>query len=364
MNSFPAATLHKTTTDPHPTPDGELVNRIVYLGSLVSVRTAVDSLLDTLRQITARWQPDSPLSNRDRRALEQLENDLKTYLIERDPLRSFTPETLQERLTIQSTGTHRRPNAFFAIIALSLLSAALPFLLPVSSALRPVLSIPLFLLTLHAGIAWLYLSALRNFKPGLRQAFIYICIGIVLFGLLYSFYATINYLGIGGHPLFKFGGLPWIIGPGFAFVYLGLRRYLQLLGLKSRAASMPLAGSLMAIVALILVLAPHSPKIPASEVFYFDLSVIGLGMLFVATTLGAVLARQISRYTNTAQTKPLRLLYWYLALVAATAPPGILYIFWAGSLQSQSLDTAALGGSLPEFLLLYIGYSFKKRTGQ
>ncbi|HSX35206.1 MAG TPA: hypothetical protein VLF62_06205, partial [Candidatus Saccharimonadales bacterium] len=76
------------------------IDRIIYLASLVSNKHEIDQYLDKLRVITSRpggvatLQPDSA----DAKTVAGLEQELRSYLIHREPLRSFTASSLEQQL--------------------------------------------------------------------------------------------------------------------------------------------------------------------------------------------------------------------------------------------------------------------------
>jgi hypothetical protein len=69
----------------------QLVDRIVYLASLMSEPQRVDTILDKLRVITAR---SSKLSDQDIKALKPIKNELEDYLVTKERIRSFTKASL------------------------------------------------------------------------------------------------------------------------------------------------------------------------------------------------------------------------------------------------------------------------------
>jgi hypothetical protein len=51
--------------------DHKTIDRIIYLASLASERLAIEPMMDTLRAITASWEPTEPLSTKDRDSAER-----------------------------------------------------------------------------------------------------------------------------------------------------------------------------------------------------------------------------------------------------------------------------------------------------
>src|SRR5882724_1322897 len=73
----------------------QLVERIIYLASLVSEPHDVDTTLDKLRVVTATGTQQSL---EGRKTLEVIQSELEDYLVHKERLRSFTEETLRTNL--------------------------------------------------------------------------------------------------------------------------------------------------------------------------------------------------------------------------------------------------------------------------
>src|SRR5687767_11666346 len=87
--------------------DRQLVDTTIYLASLASERRTIDPFLDTLRNITIHWKPDTPLSQNDRQAILDTQNKIKNYLLNQDPVRALSQESLEKKLQAQSVS--RKP---------------------------------------------------------------------------------------------------------------------------------------------------------------------------------------------------------------------------------------------------------------
>jgi hypothetical protein len=362
----PAASL------PIPTPnvleqDQKLIDRIIYLGSLASERSAIDPMTETLREVTARWQEGEPLDPNDRQALANLETKLKDYLIKEDPLRAFTVDSLEERLSQKTLSLHKdtvNEQSLIAVIVLSVLSAGLGFALPLPLGFgeRLLLSTPMFFLTLHIGISWFYLTALRNFNHELRRAFIYFCVGMIILSLGFSHYVIIQLLGLGEHPVFKYAGITWLISIPFICIFMTFNIYAKLLHVKSRLTSLPTALGIAAVVSLALLFAPHGP---VTDETLFDFWAIGASMVTIFALMSSVLARKISKAATEAYAKSSTWLYYYTLVVGLGSIPAASFLFILGELNGVALSLViAICGIPPQMVLLYTGYLFKKETGK
>lgn len=340
------------------------IERILVLAKLGSDPETIDPLLDTLRIVTAQWDETKPLGPDDQSSLDELEQKLRTHLLHDDSLRRFTPETLNERLRPRQTkhDTAKR-DALFILVA-SAVAAGLPFLLTLFSfpfQKSVLLTIPFFLVTLHAGIAWLYLSALSNFKQEFKRAFILICVGIILLAVVFSHYIAIEFLGLAQLPLFRYGGITALATLCYAFMYFGLRKYAGLLNIKSFFTSLPVLLGVAGVVVAAAVLVPHA-KQQAFEP-YFDLALACLWLFTMFLAFGAGVAKQITKNVTIAYAKSMHWLYVYLISGCIGSLGGALGLPIAGELNGGFLYIliAAMGIG-PQLLLLYTGYLFKKET--
>lgn len=342
--------------------DRQLVDKITYLASLASKSEVIDPLLETLRMVTAHWEAGSPLNANDRTNLLDLEQKLKKYLLNNDPVRSFTPESLDARINSSAT-VHI--SSLFNVVWASLATALIVFLvapsaIPLQS--RALLTIPFFFLVLHIGIAWFYLSALKNFKPEFRQAFVYICVGVLFFSVSYSHYILIELLGLDRFTAFQYGGLTGLITLSFIWIYAGLRRYARILTLKTKATSLPLVLGISALVTIAAIVAPHGGH---PDEFFFDLSLASLWLLVLFIGLCLIIARGLAKVLTPAYAKPMHwlVIYCILGIIGALGSSTVLPIL--GELRGNLLNImSAVLGIGPQMLLLYTGYVFKKETSR
>ena len=344
------------------------VDRIVYLASLASDKNSIDPMLDTLRMITSKQQAGEASNEDDKARLTSLEGELKGFLINQDPLRSFTSESLEERLQDNDkhlTGPDKNKQTFWFVLIASFLTLATAFLLlPASLSLqsRAILAVPPYLTVITIGVTWFYLSSLKNFKPGLRRAFILLSCSWIMMSIVQLHYAVILQFDLLRYPLFKFAGLTIFVSLWMMFAYLGLRKYAGLLGLRNRLTSWKwIGGSVVALVLLVL-LAPHPSSIP-DEAFF------RLAMACVVPTIplgifSSLLAFDIKRHVTPAYAKSMTILAWYLSIVTVNCIIGITMLFFIGVLSALVLAAIVSSGAIPQIISLYTGYLFKKNTSK
>jgi hypothetical protein len=343
------------------------IDRIIQLAKLGADRAEIDLLLDVLRAVTVHWDQQLPLNDKDMAQLATLESKLRNYLITQDPLRRFTPESLETYLkTGRQPGIVAARISLMVIIATSIFVPALVLLLPLFSSFPLqesfLLTIPLFLVVLHIGIAWLFFSALKNFKPEFKRAFFFMCVGIVLFSVAFSHYVIIELLGLGQSELFRYGGLTLLDASCYFFMFIGLRQYAQLLKIKGVAMSWPAVIGIGVALSALAIVVPHTGQQPFEP--FFDLSLIGVWLFSMFLALNAVVSGSIVKSVTPAYAKSMRLLHIYFIAGWVGSLGSVLGLPIVGQLNGGFLYILiAILGIIPQLLLLYAGYSFKKETG-
>lgn len=343
----------------------QLIERIVYLTSLASRRQDVEQFADTLSMITARWSKNEAMSEGDQKQLQSLEDEIKLYLVTKDPLRSFTLESLEQRVVQKPGHAIVRPiSEFGGIIATSLAVGLVAFALSFWIDLQAgaLLCVGVFFIALHVGIAWLYRSALKNFRSDFRQAYVYLGVSAVLLSIGFTHYVVINLLQLDRYAAFQYGGVTWLIALPFVLMYLGLRKYARLLQINTLFASLALAGCAAMATALVLVVLPHRA---VAEPLYFHIWTVGAWMLPIFALLSSVLANKIRRVVTAAYSRSMTWLYYYTLAVGLGSVLAGGALFWLGGLYGERLAAViAICGLPPQLVLLYAAYSFKKETSK
>lgn len=221
-----------------------MIDRITYTASLVTRVREVDPYLDKLRAITARtdFSPQN-MTDEQYATLVSLQQQLESYLVERESLRSFTPESLQVQIEQHLAGNQnarRGLTQMMTVLGIAGVAAVVVGLLPITSQdtqQHIILTGAVTSSVMNLGAAWLFVSALAAFKSQLRRAFIFICTGIVIFCL-----------SILAQPLIELWSLrassditTLIIMPAVlistGFIYAGIAKYAALAGVISRLLS-------------------------------------------------------------------------------------------------------------------------------
>ncbi|HKU18838.1 MAG TPA: hypothetical protein VJP80_06220 [Candidatus Saccharimonadales bacterium] len=347
--------------------DRALVDRIVYMGTLASERSVIDPLMDTLRLVTTRWHGNQPLEASDRTQLLELETRLKDYLTHRDPIRMFAAAELEARLRKQTDGSasaNRYSVYFWLTILISTAVAAAVFAITASSSLslesRIVLPAPFFFLVLQFGSIWFYLSAVKRFNPAFRRAFVFVCAGVLSMALLYIELIAVTLFKLDRFPAFQYAGITGLVSLQFIWMYVGFRAYCRLLAARSRFLSLKLLAALLVLAPVLAIIVPRKQPVAA---LYFDISFACFVVLFVFVLFDAGLTRQIVRHVTPAYAKSMQWLYWYFASSLPAVVGVCVLIAVRGTLKGNALNITEVAlGILPQILLLYTGYLFKKET--
>lgn len=294
-------------------PDAQTIERITYLASLVSNASDVDPMMDTLREVTAHQTPNQPiqLSNEEKALLQQLDSQLIDYLTTKDPVRAFTPESLQAKLAHHFKQTDPRQQAnrgalrqTFVIIGLALVGYGLGVaLIPGEPSARFALAAPIFMLVIGIGIAWTYWKARSILVPTMQTSFAFMAMAVTLSAFVSAQYPVLSaYPELGDRPLFHYGGfiVPYVVM--YALLYAGFYQFAR--QLRQSALIAIFRPQWMAVAALCLVgvgfLMPH-PTTDFTLFYKISAASIFLNILFCSAgaLLGLSAARQITRrYTN------------------------------------------------------------------
>lgn len=340
------------------------IDRIISLARLGSDPNAIDPMLDDLRSVTATWDGQQPLDQANESRLNSLESQLKNYLINTDPLRRFTLETLEKSVSETDKVKINPKRDLYVVLGSSIGASAMMFILPVFGLPLQkslLLTIPVFLVVLHIGIAWLYLSALSNFKQEFRQAFVLICAGIVLLSVTFSHYTLIELLGLGDQQLFRYGGITGLATLSYGLFYFGLRKYAGLLNIKNFFTSVGALLGISAAVVVVAILVPHGGENVVEP--FFDLSFACLCLFSVFLFFDAGVAGKITKSVTPAYAKSMKWLYIYLVAGFIGSLGGTLGLPIVGQLSGGFLYVLlAVLGIGPQLILLYTGYLFKKET--
>lgn len=302
-----------------------LIDRITYTASLVTYAREIDPYLDSVRAITSRtgFLPER-MSPQDQQTLSTIQDMLENYLVNTETLRLFTRESLHAQIDQHLSGDHKAKQGMLKVsivLGMALISAILAILLPVLSS-NPlehfIFAGAVTSVFMNAGAAWLFVSALSAFKSKLRQAFKFICAGMVLLGLglLLEPYVELSSIQYNASNLATFTVMP-IVVLSVGLMYTGVALYATLAGVRSRVLSPKL---LLVVVMGLIVLVLLVPGSHSSSKVSTDLSVFLHGLLVSFATLMIILLSKATHLVADLYRPPLyALLHAIVVLVIASA---------------------------------------------
>lgn len=333
-----------------------LLDEVMYLASLVSQPRAVDPILDVVRGLTARLKPGEPPPPQDVETLGRVRAQLQAYLIEQEPLRTYTGPTLEAKMFehFQGQSLLRSLHIKLVIICISLVSAGiLPQLLP-QAALGGLEGASILLPIVYYGApAWLFISALKDFAPKMKTAYVIVCLGICALGvaaiveILFDFYNPNSSWARNGGEMSAY----WA---AFIIIYAGFCRHARLMEIQSwfmRPVNLLIAaGSLSAL----LVLVPAVLNLPSSGLKGVILAVAATSAIFVA-----MMAYRIWRASTALYARAMRWIFWAFAFNAIAVTQYFVLNLFIDNVESWVL-WLGLPYTISSVLLLVAGYVFNK----
>jgi hypothetical protein len=350
----------------------QAIEKVTYLASLVSNRLDVDPMLDTLRAITSRFNAgdEIKLTNEERQRLEQLEAQLAEYLITKDPVRSFTAESLSKQLErhFEHTDPLRQANRharrqIFTIIGVGLVGYALGLaIIPGPFTARFALSSPIFMLVLGIGTAWLFWATRSALVPSMRKSFALFSLAVTISAFTSTQYPLIaSYPGIGDLPLFHYGGfiVPYAIM--YALLYAGFYQLSRQFSatwvtkLAQPRAVVPVAALLVA-ASFVL---PHTAT--DFDLFY-RISLAGLFLDILFCGMGALVGLSAARQLTRRYAGAVRALALAAASYCVVGSALLVMMLVTGSLNPANAQVAAVSTfySLALLLEMVSAYLFRR----
>lgn len=267
-----------------------VIERIVYLASLVSEPHSVQSTLDKLRTITANSAQSSPEGTK---ALRSIEAELEDYLIHKEQLRSFTPESLQQNIERHFATNNPAMTIRRSVVKQIAMTVAACVGITISLSGLQILQgqviFAFFIFALFVGLAWLLQSYKKELVSQLHGSLNYLIMataGNGLFALNFPVIAANDYLN---HlPLLQHGG--FLVGaiPVYALFYLAFYSYATHVGTQIPVVLRPKAATTIAVALSVgVALLPH--PVAVSHEIYFDIAVIGFAVSVYFSAIAAII---------------------------------------------------------------------------
>ena len=344
----------------------KLIENITYLASLTSTKETVDTDLDTLRAITAKYQPGQSFSPEEVSSLRALQAKLEYYLIHEDPVLAFTKESLTQKVTQHFTGGlrfYQRPIwSLILIVAMAVLLASIPFAIPnnFSKDIRLQLAMSLFFFGTHCGNIWFFMAALRNFRKELRTAFAFLAVGVLLVGLVGAQLTLINLFGFTNLPWTKYGGFLFLFPISYVPLFIGVYLFARQLPVTSWIMSLRILTLVCAGVVLLFILTPN--KAIPSENMYFITSILGISLASVLIGWTAAIAYAGARRLTSQYAWAMKLLAYAFAIICTSGIALVFILVDVGHLTPLAMSIALSPVLIAEPLELLAGFTFKKRS--
>ena len=344
-----------------------LVDEITYLATLVSDPHAIDPTLDQLRQITSSLGSGQDPSEAQTQILLQVRQSIQEYIIKRETLRLFTPESLQQQVYEHFEGQrkiHRLHRLLGVIAGVIFVCVAAIVVLPfdLEPAMREELAIVSVLTLLHLGGGGLFVASPKTFPPVLRRAYLLAAIGLCLVGIALLQEPLLILLNQTDSTWEKIGGTiaPYTIA--YALIYYGTRSMARLLKLQDFAASPRVIGLALALAAVAAVAAPHA---------HADMPEVSFDLIAALTLMFAVLAGFSARltYRMWRATTPLyaAAMKWFFWGLAVTAYAGLQFFVGrlvVGDVEGESAVVILAPFIISAVLLFKAGYGISRLARQ
>lgn len=304
----------------------QLIDRIVYLASLVSEPQTVDTTLDKLRIITS--QTSEPTAQ-DVRTLQSIQTELEEFLTHKERLRTFTKTSLHanvERHFAAKDPQRDVKKSALGQIGLTIAScAALTGLLVAVGLMKGQVVLAFLICTLFIGLAFIFQSIKKDLVAQLHGSVNYLMaatVGTGLFAIGFPIIAASSYLE--SHPLFQHGGFMAAALPVYGFYYLAFYLYAKQLKVAIpgllRPTGVAISVLLLGFIGTIL---PH--PVSVSNEMFFDLNLVGLGISVYFSAISAILG--FMSVVKTTEIYSKNILFLSISMVLQTIGNGNLVIF-------------------------------------
>lgn len=346
----------------------KLIENITYLASLVSSKETVDTDLDTLRVITAKYQPGESFLPEEMSSLRILQDKLEYHLIHEDPVRAFTKESLAQKVSQHFAGDlhfYQRPMwSLILIIVTAMFLACLPFVISnnFSADIKLQLAMSLFFFGTHCGNIWFFMAARRSFRKELRVAFTFLAVGVLLVGIVGAQLTLLNLFGFTSSPWTKYGGFLFLFPLSYAPLFIGVYLFAKQLAVSSWTMSLRALGVVCVVVALLGTLIP-SRAVPGENMYFFT-SVVGISLASVLIGWTAAIGFASARRLTPQYARAMKLLAYAFAIICGSGIALVFALVNAGHLTPLAISIALAPVLIAEPLELLAGFTFKKRSSE
>lgn len=337
MNIFPGSAILKVTmSTTRPATISVRSDRIMYLASLASNAKDMDAYLRPLQELKKLRAKDDALTPDEEAVLDNIENNIKQYLLTSEHLRSFTPETLEQHLYERTEARKMVRNLRWritCILLVALLLAVGAYMSPLgSNDVRLRLSINAAITMAYIIGAYLFLTSHRKFSPAHQSAYRIFSYAFIIGSIITSINFTLTFIYKGAVPWSQLWYFSVVTYGTFVGMYLGAYKLAELYGIRSIAMKIWWVSLLALVGAVILSQFPWA-WVPGTR---SGLVAVGGIFTFVFTVHTTWLMRRIGLLANPlykAPTKALSIGFmcasvaWALVAAAPVMPTKIGSLF-------------------------------------
>lgn len=316
------------TSHPLELPVGKtMLDAVMFAASLVSKTSDIDTQLDRVRAITAQ-RTSTQLTKEDDKTLHEVYTYIEDYLVTKESLRAFTHESVRKRIQNYLTGGKQRQSlakplsVMWAVVVIGALAA---FLAPdtiVSDAVKPTLAITIIFATIDLAAAWMFWSGLRNFKDEIRKAYLPICLGVALLGLTLVQVPFAVLAGQDTSVWFHYISSGIAIPAANMLLYLGIRQFARIGGIKQKLLSAKLVTLLCISIAVLIILLPKPDTGVPDWALSTSLVILMTGALLAAVTARITFA--VRQALSRAYTWPMT---WFMIFLIISALSCVQYAY-------------------------------------
>lgn len=307
--------------------DKTLLDVVMYMATLVSKTNDVDTQLDRVRTITAR-RTAKELTKEDNQTLRDVYDYLEDYLVKQEALRSFTRESLREKITEYLQGNERssgRLRPLITVWAIAIGGAIMAALIPesiLSTTVTQTLAITLFFAIINMGAVWMFWTGLANFKDKIRQAYLPICLGIGLASVTLLLTPIVVALGQDRSVWYQYIVSGLTLPLAELLLYIGVRRFAQIGGATSKFLSGKLVFGLCLAAAVVVNILPRPESGVPDWAMAISLTILASSAVLTAVT--AKISANVRQVLSTAYKQPMA---WFTAYLLVSTFSCVQYAF-------------------------------------
>lgn len=335
-------TTHTNSTLDLPA-DKTMLDAVMFVATLVSKSNEIDTQLDRVRSITAKHSTDQ-LTKEDDRVLHEVYDYLENYLIKKESLRSFTRDSIRQRL-YDYLGNKKNSNllAPLSIVwSIAIAGALAAFVIPgasLSDVVKQTLAITIFFATINLGAVWMFWTGLKNFKDEIRKAYLPICLGFALSGITLLQIPVVVWMGEDRSIWFQYIASGSILPIAEGLLYIGMRRFAKIGGINSRLLSAKLVIGLCIGFVLLVNIIPRPESGVPDWTMALSLTILATGAVITAVT--ATITALVRRSLSSSYKRPLA---WFIIYLLISTFSCIQYILLQlNSTVEQPYDPRGIG---------------------